>query len=166
MRPKEFFQDCVQFFKENLIHKHLNVHLENERVINPFERPVLELEEEKTNKKDYKFKILKGTEMEKSEKRRHSSIERKNINEENSDEEDSEDDLSMERGKSAEHLEKNERKSITKHKSSIKMHFSQLKQINDLDMEFTKFQNEKPKMEYALYKDPFREKNHIILTKK
>ena len=165
VRPKEFFIDCVKFFKENLVLKHVNVHLGKDKSSVNNEKMKFEPEEAKKNKINM-VESFGIQDLEKSDKMRHSSIERKSKNDpkikENDDSE--EEDSSNERGKSAEH-EKNMRKSknVTQ---SLKLHFSKLKKINNLDLDFDNFHNEKPKWKYSLYKDPFKERNDIILKKK
>lgn len=166
VRSKEFFLDCMKFFKENLVLKHVNVHLEKEKQ----EKAKFEQEEAKKNKISFMVESFGIQNLEKSDKMRHSSIERKSKSDPkpNNDNDDSdEEDSSNERGKSAEHNDKNMRKSKNATTTqSLKLHFSNLKKINILDLDFDNFHNDKTKWKYALYKDPFKERNEIILKKK
>ena len=106
-RPKEFYKEGALFFKENLQNKHLNVHLDNKiGAKNDNINKILIDEEYKINTNEQKLTFVKEKDVQRSEKRKHSSIERNRIFMKKTDNEDASDDDSFERRKSAENLEK------------------------------------------------------------
>ncbi len=151
-RPKEFYKESANYFKENLENKHMKVHLGNEKII------------EKTSFKEEINKYDRKISSEFNDKKRYSSIKRMNNFEENSenDEGSNEEDWD-ERRKSEEHKSRKEIFENIGKKYDGGKNFKgfHLKKGKELALP------EKKKIECELYKDPpFQVTNHIILTKK
>ena len=152
-RPKEFYKESANYFKENLENKHMKVHLENAKLFHNLIDKTSFMDEI-INKYDRKIS------SEINEKKRYSSIERNNNFEENSEKDiDSNEEDWDERRKSQD--QKRGKKIFENiNDGGLKFNGIHLKKGKEVALP------EKKKIDLELYKDPFQERNNIILTKK